>query len=186
MRQVSLWVATKFSLDDTTVWVIDASSLIEIKKNIGLTAQQEALELLKDMVFEGQIAIPEQVIKEILRYESPDILSGWVQKIKPKLKFPTNIDHEYLKIIKRKYPNFSDINKEIDDADPYVVGPPPPGKTAFQTYLLAVRKCSSNLKLVATLQYKPEGPHVLFYMTTTSLRGIARIFRAKGQRCSRL
>ena len=25
----------------------------------------------------------------------------------------------------------------------------------------------SNLKLVATLQYKPEDPHVLFYMTTT-------------------
>ena len=25
----------------------------------------------------------------------------------------------------------------------------------------------SNLKPVATLQYQPEGPHVLFYMTTT-------------------
>ena len=25
----------------------------------------------------------------------------------------------------------------------------------------------SNLKSVATLQYKPEGPHMLFYMTTT-------------------
>ena len=25
----------------------------------------------------------------------------------------------------------------------------------------------SNLKLVATVQYKPEGLHVLFYMTTT-------------------
>ena len=24
-----------------------------------------------------------------------------------------------------------------------------------------------NLKSVATLQYKPEGPHMLFYMTTT-------------------
>ena len=24
----------------------------------------------------------------------------------------------------------------------------------------------SNLKPVATLQYQPEGPHVLFYMTT--------------------
>ena len=26
----------------------------------------------------------------------------------------------------------------------------------------------SNLKPVATLQYKPEGPHVLFYMTGTT------------------
>ena len=25
----------------------------------------------------------------------------------------------------------------------------------------------SNLKPVATLQYQPKGPHVLFYMTTT-------------------
>ena len=25
----------------------------------------------------------------------------------------------------------------------------------------------SNLKPVATLEYQPEGPHVLFYMTTT-------------------
>ena len=25
----------------------------------------------------------------------------------------------------------------------------------------------SNLKPVATLQYKPEGPHVVFYMTIT-------------------
>ena len=47
----------------------------------------------------------------------------------------------------------------------------------------------SNLKLVATLQYKPEGPHVLLYMTATKanlVSGIARIIRAKERRRSRL
>lgn len=121
MKQAPLWAATKPPLDDTNIWIVDASSLIEIKKNFELTTQQEAFKLLEDMVFKGQIAIPNQVIKEICQYKTPDTVSHWVQKIKPKLKYSSKVEPKFVKMIQEEYTNFSDPDKEIDDADPYVV-----------------------------------------------------------------
>ena len=41
------------------------------------------------------------------------------------------------------------------------------GKMIFRPIFSNQEAILSNLKPIATLQYKPEGPHVLFYMTTT-------------------
>ena len=37
----------------------------------------------------------------------------------------------------------------------------------FILFFISQEMILSNLKPVATLQYQPKGPHVLFYMTTT-------------------
>ena len=37
----------------------------------------------------------------------------------------------------------------------------------FIPFFISQEMILSNLKPVATLQYQPKGPHVLFYMTTT-------------------
>ena len=42
------------------------------------------------------------------------------------------------------------------------------GKLIFRPIFSNQKMLLSNLKPVATLQYKPEGPHVLFYMTGTT------------------
>ena len=39
----------------------------------------------------------------------------------------------------------------------------------------------SKLKPVATLQYKAEGPHVLFYMTTTKANQVSGITEQRGE-----
>ena len=42
-----------------------------------------------------------------------------------------------------------------------------PAENDFRPIFSNQEMILSNLKQVATLQYKLEGPHVLFYMTTT-------------------
>ena len=108
-------------LNDTTVWILDSSSLIETKKVINLGEQWNTFKVLENMVKNGQIAMPKQVINEVKRFRHPDIPGAWGIGVRKYLRHPTKVEHEFLTIIQSECPNLTDFTKEIEDADPYVV-----------------------------------------------------------------
>ena len=107
--------------DDVSVWILDSSSLIETKKIIHAEEQQNAFRVLEDMVKKRQIAMPRQVINEVSKVQHLDIPGTWVIRVKKYLKYPVEVDHRILSIIKSECPKLTDYTKDSEDADPYVV-----------------------------------------------------------------
>ena len=108
-------------LTDITVWILDSSSLIETKEIINLGKQWNTFKVLENMVKNGQIAMPKQVINEVKRIQHPDIPGAWVSGVRKYLKHPAKVEHEFLAIIQSECPDLTDSTKEIEDADPHVV-----------------------------------------------------------------
>ena len=108
-------------LNDITVWILDSSSLIETKKIINLGKQWNTFKVLENMVKNGQIAMPKQVINEVKRIQHPDIPGAWVIGVRKYLKHPGKVEHEFLTIIQSECPDLTDFTKDFEDADPHVV-----------------------------------------------------------------
>ncbi len=51
------------NLDEVDVWIIDSSALIKAKTIVAVNNQWSSFKHLEEMVVEGRIALPRQVIK---------------------------------------------------------------------------------------------------------------------------
>ena len=51
--------------DDIDIWIVDSSALIATKSIVSVTNQWDAFKHLEQMVQNGQIAMPRQVINEV-------------------------------------------------------------------------------------------------------------------------
>lgn len=58
--------------DKSTVWVLDSSALIAMK-TIPVSDQWQVFRQMEDMVTEGEIALPRQVINELKEIAHPDV-----------------------------------------------------------------------------------------------------------------
>jgi len=61
--------------DKSTVWVLDSSALIAMK-TIPVSDQWQVFRQMEDMVTEGEIALPRQVINELKEIAHPDVPGG--------------------------------------------------------------------------------------------------------------
>lgn len=59
--------------DEVGVWVLDSSALIDAKTILKVGSQWAAFKQLEQMVLNGQIALPRQVVNEVSKIAHPDL-----------------------------------------------------------------------------------------------------------------
>jgi Domain of unknown function (DUF4411) len=111
------------------LWVIDTSSVIEIKYSVPKAVRRKCLAELTRRVEASSLFYPSQVIGELGRYTDPksttgDSLFHWAKRNEP-----TACRHGLLydesRLVLRRIPNLIDQDKVsvggVDEADPYVI-----------------------------------------------------------------
>lgn len=109
------------NLTDVQVWVIDSSALIEAKSIISIRNQWSAFKHLEQMVLEGRIAMPRQMIKEVSEVTHPDMPGAWAAGVRNSLRHPLNVGDDYITHVMRVAPDVVDPKKDREDADPWVL-----------------------------------------------------------------
>ena len=109
------------NLDDVEVWIVDSSALIEAKTIVSVSNQWDAFKHLEQMVVDGHIALPRQVIKEVSEIAHPDLPGAWAPGIRGLLQHPLDAGFDYLRKVTSIVPDVVDVNKPTEDADPWVV-----------------------------------------------------------------
>ena len=110
------------TLARTLVYVIDASSLINIKRHVTAAHQWNFFnETLTEMVNRGDLLIVPQVETECGYGEHPDVPGAWVlAKASSFAGVREPSEHTVRKVLDR-WPRLVNCDKEREDADPYVV-----------------------------------------------------------------
>lgn len=103
------------------VWVVDSSALIEAKSIISIRNQWSAFKHLEQMVLEGRIAMPRQMIKEVTEVTHPDMPGAWAAGVRNSLKHPLDVGDDYITHVMRVAPDVVDPKKDKEDADPWVL-----------------------------------------------------------------
>ena len=109
------------NLDDIDVWIVDSSALIATKTIVSVTNQWDAFKKLEQMVRDGQIAMPRQVINEVSAIAHPDLPGAWAPGVRGNLQHPLDVRHSHLREVMLVAGNVVDVNKTGEDADPYVL-----------------------------------------------------------------
>lgn len=109
------------NLTDIQVWVVDSSALIEAKSIISIRNQWSAFKHLEQMVLEGRIAMPRQMIKEVTEVTHPDMPGAWAAGVRNSLKHPLDVEDDYITHVMRVAPDVVDPKKDKEDADPWVL-----------------------------------------------------------------
>jgi hypothetical protein len=104
------------------VWVIDTSSIIDLRK-IPHAERQAALDAMDKLVDTGQLFFPPEVLAELQRHdEKSDVAYTWAKK---NAANATKYGHLYeaAKAVLGTVPNLIDPDKvsTVDQADPYVI-----------------------------------------------------------------
>lgn len=109
------------NLDDIDVWIVDSSSLIQTKTIVSVTNQWDAFKHLEQMVRDGQIAMPRQVINELAELAHPDLPGAWAPGVRGILKHPLDVQHSHIREVMSVAGDVVDVHKTNEDADPYVL-----------------------------------------------------------------
>jgi len=109
------------SLGDIDVWIVDSSALIETKTIVSVANQWDAFKHLEQMVRDGQIAMPRQVINEVSEIAHPDLLGAWAPGVRGSLQHPLDVHYSHLRAVMSVAGDVVDVNKAGEDADPYVL-----------------------------------------------------------------
>jgi predicted nucleic acid-binding protein len=104
------------------IHLLDTSSIIDIKKQVPVDKQWAVFRRLEDLVTAGEIAMPRQVIRELVEVAHPDAPGVWARGMQPRLQHPLDVDYEHVREVMRVAPNLVEANQQKDVADPYVVG----------------------------------------------------------------
>ena len=107
--------------DAGPVWIVDTSALINFKTLIGVSDQWDAFKLLEQLVEQGQIAMPRQVVNEASEIAHPDLPGAWAPGVRSRLRYPLDVDYEHIQRVMREAGDVVDPNKSSEDADPYVL-----------------------------------------------------------------
>lgn len=109
------------NLDDIDVWIVDSSALIATKTIVSVANQWDAFKHLEQMVRDGQIAMPRQVINEVSELSHPDLPGAWVPGVRGNLQHPLDVHHSHLREVMSVAGDVVDVYKTGEDADPYVL-----------------------------------------------------------------
>ena len=103
------------------VWILDSSALIKAKSIVAVNKQWAAFKLLEQMVIQGQIALPRQVINEMSEIAHPDLPGAWAPGVRGNLQHPLDAGYEYISHVMSVAGDVVDVNKASEDADPWVL-----------------------------------------------------------------
>lgn len=109
------------NLTDIQVWVLDSSALIKAKSIISIRNQWSTFKRLEQMVLDGEIAMPRQMIREVSEVTHPDMPGAWAAGVRNSLRHPLNVEDEYITHVMRVAGDVVDPNKDREDADPWVL-----------------------------------------------------------------
>jgi len=107
--------------EEGPVWIVDTSALINFKTLIGVSDQWDAFKLLEQLVEQGRIAMPRQVVNEASEIAHPDLPGAWAPGVRSRLRYPLDVDYEHIQRVMREAGDVVDPNKSSEDADPYVL-----------------------------------------------------------------
>lgn len=106
--------------DKSTVWILDSSALIEMK-TVAVRDQWHVFRRMEDMVCDGEVALPRQVINELREVAHPDVPGVWASGMRRSLRHPQDADHHDLRRVMSDAGEVVDSSKRTDDADPHVL-----------------------------------------------------------------
>ena len=107
--------------DEGPIWIVDTSALVNFKTLIGVSDQWDAFKLLEQLVEQGQIAMPRQVVNEASEIAHPDLPGAWAPGVRGRLRYPLDVDYEHIQRVMSEAGDVVDPNKSSEDADPYVL-----------------------------------------------------------------
>lgn len=109
--------------DDLRLWVVDASTLIEVRRS-GLPArrQVDVFSRLTRLVETGQLIFPPQVLEELERGDSEqadDRALAWGRSVRDRAERQPNLNT--VRSVLARAPSLIDPASPRDQADPYVI-----------------------------------------------------------------
>ena len=107
--------------DDVGVWIVDSSALIKAKTIVSVSNQWDAFKQLEQMVIDGRIALPRQVINEMSDIAHPDLPGAWAPGVRGSLTHTLDAGYEHITRVMSVAPDVVDVNKPGEDADPWVL-----------------------------------------------------------------
>ena len=66
------------------VWVVDTSSILQIRRQVPVAVRPRTLASLSDLVTARRLRFPSEVLKELRRHARPDVpdpLLGWAESV---------------------------------------------------------------------------------------------------------
>jgi hypothetical protein len=107
------------------IWVLDTSSVIEIRRSIENTKKQAVLNSMSSLVTAGRLVFPIEVVKELERFadpNSPDAQYLWTKGHEEMAKAQSP-SFEEVKSVLSIVPDVLDPDKDSgeEEADPYVL-----------------------------------------------------------------
>ena len=88
--------------EEGPVWIVDTSALINFKTLIGVSDQWDAFKLLEQLVEQGRIAMPRQVVNEASEIAHPDLPGAWAPGVRSRLRYPLDVDYEHIQRVMRE------------------------------------------------------------------------------------
>ena len=116
LDDVEVWI-----LNNDEVWVIDSSALIKAKTIVSVSNQWDAFKHLEQMVVNGRIALPRQVINEMADIAHPDLPGAWAPGVRGSFRHTLDADYEHMARVMSVARDVVDVNKSGEDADPWVL-----------------------------------------------------------------
>ena len=109
--------------DDLRFWVVDTSSLIQIRRaGISTQKQRQVFQTLTGLVKAGQLVFPPQVREELERPEADhpdDQALEWVRRVREEAERAADLTT--VQRVLRRAPQLIDPTSTRDQADPYVI-----------------------------------------------------------------
>ena len=104
------------------VCVLDTSALVDFKSLIPVSEQWSAFKTMEQMVLDGSIAMPRQVLTEASEVAHPDMPGAWAAGQRKLLVHPLDAAVDpYVKHVMSVAGDVVEAGKDAEEADPYVV-----------------------------------------------------------------
>jgi len=148
------------------IWVIDTSSILEVRRSIENTKKPEVFAGMDQLVASERLVFPKQVTDELERWadpSSPDKQFVWAKKNEPKAtEYAPSFDE--LKEVLSSVPRVLDPDKDtgVEEADPYVLA-------------LAVHIRAEGKDARIVTEEKNDNPRKLSLSTAAGLLGVPSI-----------
>ncbi len=151
------------AVSSSVIWVIDKSSIIEVRRSVPNVHKKRAFREMKRLVEEGRLIYPSRVMDELERLvdrDAPDPQYAWTRDNVEKacqLAAPLADPKEVFKVV----PDVVDEDKDtgIDEADPYVLA-------------MAVRLKREQKEVRIITEEKNDTPRRMSLSTAAGLLGI--------------
>ena len=117
----TVWLVQMDNVSKDTIYVLDTSSIIQIKCDVKAEHQWELAKNMERMVEQEKITFPRQVTREIRGQLHTDLPEAWVLGVDRKIVIDCEPGHEYIEEVMDKAGNVIESDTDSDPADPYVL-----------------------------------------------------------------